>query len=81
MVPIPSWAISMFGGSFLLVLAIAGWGIKLAINHMSSDIEKIGEKITDVKNAVGELDKRVVCIETILNGRSGPFTPPPLPPS
>ncbi len=85
---IPAWAVSTFGGTFILVLAIAGWGIKLAIDRQSRDIEKVDKNVTEakitmrediaeVKDAVNELDKRVVRVETIMNG-SGPHqTPPP----
>lgn len=65
---IPTWAISVFGFAFLTVFSIAAWGIKRAIASMGDDVSKLDGSIGDLAGTVNTIDKRLVRVETIVDG-------------
>jgi hypothetical protein len=75
---IPQWAVSTFAIAFFLVLGLAGWAFRYLASRVSSDIEKLsdkvggnGRKIDGVKEELGQVKERLVRVETKVNGNSG----------
>lgn len=85
---LPPWAISAFGVVFFAIAALAGWALRLAGSRLQSDMENVKlllagtahrDQVEKVADKVDEIDKRLVRVETLLNGvscASPKYTPP-----
>jgi len=80
---LPSWAISVFGVVFFALAGVAGWALRLAGQALQSDLVKVEtalsgvaskKQVDKVCDKVDALDKRLVRVETLLNGSM--YTPP-----
>lgn len=80
-VSIPSWAVGAFVAVLLATVGLATWGLKALGARMSGDIASVKQAVADasavtdkkiggVSTKVHEIDKRLVRIETIVNGEN-----------
>jgi hypothetical protein len=69
---LPTWAVSAFGVVFFAVAALAGWAIRLAGSQLRSDIGGVKVSVEKIDHKVDEIDKRLVRVETLLNGKHTP---------
>jgi hypothetical protein len=72
---LPTWAVSAFGVVFFAVAALAGWALRLAGARFQADIQKVKASIEKVDDKVDIIDKRLVRVETLLNGAPSPPMP------
>jgi len=68
---LPTWAVSAFGIVFFAVAALAGWALRLAGTKMQDDVRGVKTVVEKIDDKVDVIDKRLVRVETILNGTPG----------
>jgi hypothetical protein len=82
---LPTWAVSAFGVVFFAVAALAGWALRLAGSKLQDDLRGVKAALGNVADKpqmekiadkVDNLDKRLVRVETLLNGTPKNYTPP-----
>jgi hypothetical protein len=76
---LPAWAVSAFGVVFFAVAALAGWALRHVGGKVQDDLHGVKLVVDKIDDKVDIIDKRVVRVETILNGSSGSLmrhTPP-----
>lgn len=76
---LPSWAISVGVAAFFGVLGLAAWGVRYFGHRLHADVVSVSDKLDGVGTTVADIDKRLVRVETLVNGGSAPVgthTPP-----
>jgi hypothetical protein len=75
---LPTWAVSAFGIVFFAVAALAGWALRLAGSHLQQKMQSVKTSVEKIDDKVDIIDKRLVRVETLLNGTGPPIalTPP-----
>lgn len=82
---LPTWAVSAFGIVFFAVAGLAGWALRLAGSKIQDDLKSMRVTLVNVADKsqvekivdkVDGLDKRLVRVETLLNGTPKNYTPP-----
>jgi len=67
MIELPEWAVQTFVALFFAVLAIAGFGIRYFGSRIHRDLESVKVGLQDV-------DRRLIRVEVMINGRNTPPT-------
>jgi hypothetical protein len=82
---LPTWAVSAFGVVFFAVAALAGWALRSVGGKLQEDVRSMKATLSGVADKaqvekIGDkvdcLDKRLVRVETLLNGTPKNYTPP-----
>ena len=68
---VPSWAILLIAGLLGVLLAIVRWAAVRFTATVDDRLQNVAKSVGGVKDAVNELDRRLVRVETILGNGGG----------
>lgn len=72
---VPSWAAGAVVGLIGLLLLYVRWSLKSMHDLAQGRLERIEGSMSQLSSTVHEIDRRVIRIETILNGGDGSTNP------